>query len=204
MKTKIYSILFFALIIQCVAIFTGCYKKVGDATPCNPVKDIYCYLYPDDRAKIPYHFNDTIKLQYSWGVNTTYNFVQQSIDSGFNYFSLPDGDCPGDNQHWQYIKYNYKCSSYPNPLIITQYLTGCGGSNTSVIFDQQEFMIFTGSIRSPYYSNQMYINGKTYINIVKLVQASIYGDTNYYAFYNQDYGALLINSNGKIWQRLPQ
>ena len=203
MKTKIDNILFFFLLLHVSISIVGC-QKAGTPSPCNPVKDIYCYLRSDDLAKIPYKWNDTIKLQYNGGGSTIYNFVQYGIDTGYSIYSLPNEDCPGDNQHWQSLKYKYKCPLYQDSFIVTQYIVSCYGGNTSVIFDQQEFTISSSSIRSPYYYDQMNINGKTYLNIVKFTQASIYGDTNYYAYYNATYGVLLINSNGRTWFRLPQ
>lgn len=205
MKKIVSSAVFFqvnyAVIIFFLTLVGGIYgcSKSG---PCDPILNIYCNIRAEEWVNVPYHLNDTIKLQYS---SNLYEFTQQSIDSGFVIHQLDRESCPGDKEYWQYVNFTYKSVLYQNPLIVKLSLPhGAGSTTLSVIFDRQEWRLNTSHIDSPYYFNSMNINGKTYKKIEKLEPASIYMDTNYYVLYNTTEGVLQIYSNGGYWNRLPQ
>jgi hypothetical protein len=201
MKTKIYTALLFILMLLGIVFLNTC-KQEPDGAPAGPCPNpdtSYCYLYPDDLAKIPYHTHDTIKLQSDSG-GIIYTFISKTADTSYALFQQPPQGCPGNFQKWQSITREFISPAYQYPLIESQYLTGCTGSNTAIYFDKNMMRIYTTSIGWPYYYDSIVINQIKYFNVDKITKQY---DTTQYALFNSTEGVLEIVSGGKIWKRVP-
>jgi hypothetical protein len=168
--------------------------------PCTDPDTTSCYAGSDDRSKIPYSFNDTIKLQTDSN-GPVYSFVSNQPVTGYSLYQQPPQGCPGKVERWHYTRFSFSTPDYQFPLIISQYLISCRSCAVNIYFDQNTFTCYCASLRPPFDYPQIDINGKTYSNVRKFEKK--YDTTQFVLFSSQD-GIIQIVSDGKTWKRVPE
>lgn len=203
MKTSKNRILPVVLLVQ-VLLFIGCINPdSSNSEGCDPIKDEYCNVRTNEFVKIPYRVHDTILLQKN-NDSTIYYFVQQSIDSSYGLYQDMSFRCPGDRQHMQAIDFQYQCSLYAYPLIVSVYHTrDCNSSDMCVIFDKNlSFNSYPGRLRPPYHMTNLNIKGKVYDRVIKF--DLYFPDSTQYVLFDSLYGVVQIKSKGNTWYRYPK
>lgn len=196
MKTKIYSVLLFALILTCLQ-FIACKK---DCDPNNPPTGDTVDLGQEDKISLfPYKDFDTI--MFIKNNLDTVIFLGGKIENGYNTALNGDINCPSLDK-LQYMQLVFTNNVYGNIKLYENTLPQTNGYNTkySISFSDRTYgTVDAGSVFLYQDSTQITIKGVAYKKVYKFNNSST--TDNLYFVHNV--GVIKIIYKGDTYEKLP-
>jgi hypothetical protein len=198
MKTKIYSILFFALTFSYALFLVSCQKTDKPCVHGTTEKNILT----DDLAKVPY--KDNTKLTFiRTSTNDTFTFTAQGWKTDFGTTQTQE-DCY-QNYSLQRKWITFSSITYPQPINVTfQYYDAQGNDYLEIDFNNNLYIVFPSGVRKPYEYDSLVIQQKKYYNIryFKNEYKPEY-NTAYGCYYNVEQGIIKMETSDKDkWELL--
>lgn len=202
MKTKTYSILFFA--VSYILLFNAC-KRDAPCPSATPSIEHKYYLQDSSKKKIPYTGFDTLVfISDSGEIATLYGHGKQDTLQVYARNTQPGLDCDYHYDYWEFeiIQFTFTGNN-PDLNSINYSVTTSDGTNPIPYIDGVAYGISINQ-KSNWYDS-FYFNfiiDTITIKGINYLGRNIPIDNNLtlYFFYNSKYGIMKIsNINGKTW-----
>jgi hypothetical protein len=200
MKTKIYTILFFALTLTSAIILNGCRKN--DSSGCTQNTTTY-NISSSDKSKIPYTGSDTLTFVRTT-TGDTFTFYGKGWQSGINTAYTAE-DCP-QKEIFEVRQLTFQSPTFSKSIVLNQYIVSVNKTpNMQIDFQTTDYQV--SPIGALGHKNNTIVISNTIFNYVDSFSNNNLTPfpNNYMCYYNIQFGILRMRLiSGEIWELIPK